>query len=292
MFDYSVVSKAFEQYAELQRSTAASLGSVLDSFKWLQAPSGKGRDEELEKLRKEFENYKEQVKRQHIYTRLDPEGQTKYFEDMSFRKLFDSRGDVQAAILSMDIRKSTDLMLHAREPKLFSDFVIGLIYELQAILKRNYGIYDKFTGDGVVAVFPEFYSGSDYVYYAINCALECCKMFDEYYKTNRKCFSIISNESYLRIGLDQGPVYINSLSNEFTAVGRTVVYACRLSSVDEERILLNSPMAESVLDRYPTLFSIIEKEVIIKHEGKVAAFEIERTLAEYQPSKPKWILSG
>jgi len=39
LFDYSVVSKAIEQYTELQRSTAASLSSVLDSFKWLQAPS-------------------------------------------------------------------------------------------------------------------------------------------------------------------------------------------------------------------------------------------------------------
>jgi hypothetical protein len=70
-----------------------------------------------------------------------------------------------------------------------------------------------------------------------------------------------------------------------------VVYACRLSAIDEERVLLNSPIAESVQAKYPTLFTVVEKEVIIKHEGKVTAFEILPTQAEFQPSKPEWISS-
>ena len=287
--DYSAFSKTFEQFTELQKSTAASLSSALESVRWLQAPSGKNKEAEIEKLRKEFDNYKEQVKRQHIYTRLHPDAQAKYFEDDMFRKQFDSRGNVRAAILSMDIRKSTDLMLHARDPQKFSEFIVGLVSELQAVLKRNLGIYDKFTGDGVVAIFPEFYSGPDFVYNAINCASQCAKLFDDYYRSNRNCFSLFSMESYMRAGLDEGPVYISSISNEFTAVGRPVVYACRLSGVDNERVLLNSPIAETVQDRYPALFAISEKEITIKHEGRVIAYEIRPIESEYSPSKPEWM---
>ncbi len=63
--------------------------------------------------------------------------------------------------MSIDIRRSTDLMLKAREPRLFADFVTGLCSKLKNLIVNNYGVFDKFTGDGVLAFFPDFYSGPD-----------------------------------------------------------------------------------------------------------------------------------
>jgi len=57
-------------------------------------------------------------------------------------------------------------MLKARSPALFAGFMTQLCAALEVTIKEEYGVFDKFTGDGVLAFFPEFFSGKDAGYHA------------------------------------------------------------------------------------------------------------------------------
>ena len=102
-----------------------------------------------------------------------------------FFNLFSESHNCKAFILAIDIRRSTELMLKARSPNLFESFIINLYDKLSAIIKRNFGVVDKFTGDGILAFFPDFYSGEDYGLMSMKAAFECHRMFFDFYKNNR-----------------------------------------------------------------------------------------------------------
>src|ERR1700730_4336105 len=101
-------------------------------------------------------------------------------------------------------------MLKAREPKLFAQFITTLARQLRNEVLENYGIFDKFTGDGILAFFPEFYSGSDAGYFALRAAPTCHKVFASHYEKHRHCFISVLKELGLGIGLDYGQVQCNS----------------------------------------------------------------------------------
>ena len=60
--------------------------------------------------------------------------------------------------MSIDIRRSTELMLKARTTELFAEFMAGLCEQLQGLIRDKFGIVDKFTGDGLLVSFLEFFS--------------------------------------------------------------------------------------------------------------------------------------
>jgi adenylate cyclase len=72
--------------------------------------------------------------------------------------------------MAVDLRRSTELMLKSRRPELFAEFILYLAQQLRMIILNNYGIFDKFTGDGVLAFFTDFYSGCDSGFRAITAA--------------------------------------------------------------------------------------------------------------------------
>jgi class 3 adenylate cyclase len=63
----------------------------------------------------------------------------------------------------------------------------------------NLGVFDKFTGDGILAFFPEFYSGPDAGYLAIQAADACHKVFADHYTNSRKCFISVLKDTGLGI---------------------------------------------------------------------------------------------
>jgi class 3 adenylate cyclase len=131
--------------------------------------------------------------------------------------------------MSIDIRRSTELMLKARSPEEFASFITTLSTELMKIVMESYGVFDKFTGDGVLAFFPEFYSGPEAASYAIATADKCHAAFARHYRTFRKSFTSVLTEIGLGIGIDYGSVHLVQLGRGLTVVGTAVVYACRLS---------------------------------------------------------------
>jgi hypothetical protein len=179
-------------------------------------------------------------------------------------------------------------MLKARQPEDFAHFIMGLCRKLSEIIITNYGIFDKFTGDGILAFFPDFYSGPDAGLLAVDAALKCHAFFEEHYKAHRNCFTSILRDIGLGIGIDSGPTFMVKIQGSLTLVGTPVVYTCRMSGAPATETLLNQPGFEEIFEKYSTYFNFEETALDIKNEGKILAYRITSNKAEYQPQVPDW----
>jgi class 3 adenylate cyclase len=207
--------------------------------------------------------------------------------DEAFYKLFESRS-VKAFILSIDVRKSTTLMLKARDPQLFAMFIEKLCDGLRAAVLANHGVFDKFTGDGILAFFPDFYTGDDSGYWAVQTASQCHKIFDECYSAHRNCFASVLSDVGLGIGIDFGVVRLVSSWGGMTVVGAPVVYACRMGAAPAGKTFLNQPAYEQVLEKYSAYCTLHEDSIEVKGEGKTVAYAVELGAKVHNPAAPDW----
>jgi hypothetical protein len=135
------------------------------------------------------------------------EFRNKFLENVTQSKL------CKMFVFSIDIRRSTELMLKARSPEKFASFITKLCNRIINIIFDNYGIVDKFTGDGILAFFPDFYSGEDAGYYVLDVAVRCHQAFNEIYKDFRSSFISVLKDIGLGIGIDYGEVHYRTLSD-------------------------------------------------------------------------------
>ncbi len=192
-------------------------------------------------------------------------------------------------MVSVDIRRSTELMLKARSPQQFAHFITTLCTELETIVKDNYGVVDKFTGDGILAFFPEFFAGEDAGFYAIAVADRCHRIFREKYREFRNSFTSVLNNVGLGIGIDYGPTHLVKMAGGLTVVGVPVVYACRMGGAPPEITLLNQPAYEKISEQFSACCSFQETELDIKHEGSMLAYEVRLYGKQYTPRVPTWV---
>ena len=211
----------------------------------------------------------------HIAPRICDEAREKLFTDEKFKELFNDGISCNAVVISIDIRRSTELMLKAREPKLFSKFITQLSDLLRENIIENYGIFDKFTGDGILAFFPTFYSGDDAILRALKSANECHNIFQAHYNDSRNSFNIFIKDVGLGIGIDYGKVTLVNNGNELTVVGIPVVYACRRSGAKAGDTLFNQPAIEEIIKLSGDSIKITETDIEIKNEGLATAYKVE-----------------
>ena len=230
---------------------------------------------EKRKLHDLLEELDVKQKINHILPRICEEAGEKLFTDEEFKKKFNDKHAYDTVVLSIDIRRSTELMLKARKPELFSKFITELSEKLSKIIIDNYGIFDKFTGDGILAFFPKFYSGESAIVRALKAAQECHNIFNEHYWNSRDCFNVFVKDVGLGIGVDYGNVTLVNTNNELTVVGIPVVYACRMSGAKAGETLLNQPAKEELVYQYKHHLKIIESEIDINNEGKALAYKVE-----------------
>ena len=224
----------------------------------------------------------------YILQRISEEARQSVLASKDLKRQFTPPSTCQAFIMSIDLRRSTELMLRARSPEASSEFISGLCNHLQKIIVRNHGVFDKFTGDGILAFFPDFFSGTDSGYYALNAADECHQLFSSFYKRHRHCFSVVMSEIGLGIGLDYGEVHLLRLADGLTVVGTPVVYACRLGSAPPSSTLLNQPAFEVISSKYSQYCSLAETKIDIKHEGPLTSYSASIARAGFIPAKPGW----
>jgi class 3 adenylate cyclase len=180
-------------------------------------------------------------------------------------------------------------MLKAREPKLYADFITNLCSDLTKIIVDDYGVFDKFTGDGLLCFFPSFYSGEDAPYYAIKAAAECHNKFTEHYQKNRKCFKTVLINVGLGIGIDYGKTHLVKMQDQLTVIGEPVVYACRLSGGEAGKTLINQPAYEILSELYGAYVDFKEDSIEIKHEGPTLAYIASLSKKSYVPKIPEWL---
>lgn len=241
---------------------------------------------ELNELKRELQS-KEKIN--HILPRISEEARQKLLESEDFRELFQDAKSCDSVVISIDIRRSTELMLKARKPELFSKFITELSQKLSERIIQNFGIFDKFTGDGILAFFPKFYSGEEAIIRALKAAEECHLIFEEHYNSSRECFNVFIKDIGLGIGIDFGNVTLVNTRNELTVVGIPVVYACRMSGAKAGDTILNQPAKEEILKTCKQHVKIIETEINIKNEGIALAYKVEINESAYELSNPIWI---
>ena len=192
--------------------------------------------------------------------------------------------------MSVDIRRSTELMLQARQPDQFARFITTLCNDLMSEVKDSFGVVDKFTGDGILAVFPEFFSGADAPYRAVTVASRCHEVFARNYRAFRSSFRSVLMNVGLGIGIDYGTLHFVQIAGGLTVVGQPVVFACRLAGCPPGKTLLNQPAYERVSEGFSGNIFAKETELDIKHQGPVLAYEITLNQLPYEPRVPDWLV--
>ena len=177
-----------------------------------QLQRSQGTEIALEAIRLDDELLLKQRDLRHLLDRVCEPAQTVLLGQGPLLDRFESTSLEDAFVMSIDIRRSTELMLKAREPQLFADFITELCIQLGGIIVDNLGVFDKFTGDGILAFFPMFFSGEDAGYLAVKAAEECHAAFTHHYAANRKCFTTILKDTGLGIGIDYGKVRLGARS--------------------------------------------------------------------------------
>jgi len=246
-------------------------------------------EESIKRLEKSNEKLSQQQRLHHLLYKVHPAAWEKLKSDEAFRKLFERDTPCHMFIMSIDIRKSTELMLNAKDPKSYQGFIITLCAQLKQIILENYGVFDKFTGDGILAFFPQFYSGEDAAYFAIKAAVECHASFFNHYKKNRSCFTVILKDVGLGIGIDFGETQLVNVQDWLTVIGTPVVYACRLSGAEAGHTLLNQQAYDEASQRFGEFINVREYEQPFKHQGSVIAYTVSLTEKTPKIKPPDWL---
>ena len=191
-----------------------------------------------------------------------------------------------AFLLSIDIRRSTDLMLNAKDAAKFAQFLDELSKGLAYLVKSHFGVFDKFTGDGALAFFPESFSGESAALNILLVAEKAHTFFAEHYRAFHSSFSSVLAETGLGIGIDYGDVNILRLSDGLTAVGKPVVYACRFSGAEAGTTLVNQNAFEMM--RADEALEFDKVLIDIKHQGKHWAYRPKNSPRKELIKEPEW----
>lgn len=224
-----------------------------------------------------------------LLTRVNEQAKALLLNSEEFRKNFLTTEKCNVYVMSVDIRRSTQLMLNARTPQQFADFITTLCRELEEVVKENYGVFDKFTGDGILAFFPDFFSGEDAGYNVVSAAIKCHQIFKDKYNEYRKSFTPVIQSTGLGIGIDYGPAHLVQIAGGLTVVGSPVVYSCRLGGAPKGATLLNQPAYEKISERFSEYCFFTETTLDIKNEGPILAYEVILNKKKYQSKQPTWV---
>jgi len=163
---------------------------------------------------------------------------------------------------------------------------------MRQVIIDNFGVFDKFTGDGILAFFPDFYSGKDAGFLCLDAAAKCHEVFAATYKSHRHCFMSVLADTGLGIGIDYGLVQVVQIGGDFTVVGTPVVYACRMGGCTAGDTFVNEPAFEKLFSDLSAYCDFDETVLEIKREGKTIAHRARLNGKTYSPGSPAWLMVG
>ncbi|HLX79498.1 MAG TPA: adenylate/guanylate cyclase domain-containing protein [Burkholderiales bacterium] len=145
----------------------------------------------------------------------------------------------EACILFSDARGFTEMSQNL-EPEALFEMLSGDLAAQVEIVNRHDGYVDKFSGDGVMAVFE----GGDMAAKCCRCALDILDHTREY--AAQKGLA----GTRLAIGIHMGPAVIGNLGSEdyldYTLVGTTVNLAARLCGIANQSIVVSRAVHDAV----------------------------------------------
>ncbi|MCX5905284.1 MAG: hypothetical protein NTV89_17845, partial [Proteobacteria bacterium] len=97
----------------------------------------KNDEKNKEKIKSLEATHEELVKKEelrYLLTRVNEKAKTKLLESDDFKKLFDDNKICDVVVMAIDIRRSTDLMLKAKTPTHYAEFITSLCKKLTDII--------------------------------------------------------------------------------------------------------------------------------------------------------------
>jgi hypothetical protein len=138
----------------------------------------------------------------------------------------------------------------------------------------NDGVFDKFTGDGILAHFPRFFSGPNAGLLALRAAERCHQAFQRLFLDYQEHFRQPPDQPQISIGIDFGRLIMTSVRGQLTVIGDAVVCACRLSDDPRGLTLVGNFGKVEILRAHPESVSFEQTGVDIKEaKSKKAAFQ-------------------
>ncbi len=139
----------------------------------------------------------------------------------------------QVTVLFADVKGSMD-MAEGQDPEQWRRIMQGFFSILAEEVRRFEGTVDKFTGDGIMAVFGAPIAHEDHARRACYAALRMLDDISEYAAELRRRHGLNFSA---RIGLDSGEVVAGAIGaggeGEYTAIGHTVGLAQRMEALAE-----------------------------------------------------------
>lgn len=260
-----VKSDLNKQLIEL-RQKAESRDELVDEYANL--------NEQLKRLSESHEHLEKKQSLSSLLQQVHPDHAQRLIDDLEFQAKFLESAGCKGYVMSVDIRRSTELMLKARRSLEFASFLSDLCLKLRQVVLEHDGVFDKFTGDGVLAFFPDFYSGESAGKKVLDAAQKCHQVFDKHYRSHRGAFLSVLKDAGLGIGIDFGDLNLVRISGAVTVVGPPVVYACRLGGAPAGETLVNHPAYSEIQKKFSRYFSFNETSLNFKHEGNILAYSV------------------
>ena len=138
----------------------------------------------------------------------------------------------QVTVLFADVTGSMDLAERI-DPERWQEIMDGFFALLAAAVNRLEGTVDKFTGDGIMALFGAPRAQEDHAQRACYAALEMRKAIQGYADELRRTDGISFTT---RVGINSGEVVVGAIGEEgleYTAIGHTVGLAQRMEALAE-----------------------------------------------------------
>lgn len=223
-----------------------------------------------------------------IQVRLRGNEEPAVLEDKSETFLESLEDDkLEFVIMCVDIVGSTKLSTKL-EPKNYTALISTTLYEMSEIIPKFHGHVLKYTGDGLVAYFPEpsFITKNDL---AIDCALTIRRLV--YSGLN----PVFENEGYpsinIRIGLDSGEAYVITIGSPKTKqhkdiIGAVVSLAAKIQSLGDPGDILLGDVTQTNLH---TMWREICEEIKLSEEwvykgGDGKPYKVHRVKFGYAPT--------
>jgi class 3 adenylate cyclase/DNA-binding IscR family transcriptional regulator len=181
----------------------------------------------------------------------------------------------QVTVLFADVRGSMDLA-ERTEPEEFQALMGRLFAILSGGVHRFGGTVDKFTGDGIMALFGAPVAHEDHARRACYAALHLRDELAEFAAELRRSRGL---DLLVRMGLNSGEVVVGSIGDEqepvYTAVGRTVGLAQRMEQLAQPGTTCLTDATAKLVEGYVTLTDLGTFDVR-GVSGSVRVYELGR----------------
>jgi class 3 adenylate cyclase/tetratricopeptide (TPR) repeat protein len=193
-------------------------------------------------------------------------------------KILTTRGSIEGerklvTVLFADVANYTSIS-EKLDPEEVHQIMDGCFKVLMDEIHRYEGTIDKFTGDGVMALFGAPVAHEDHAQRACYAALAIQRAIKEYgEKIEKEC----GVEFKMRVGLNSGPVIVGSVGNDlrmdYTAIGDTTNLASRMESMARPgTVLLSADTYRMARDFFK--FEPLGKVRVKGKEEPVEAYEL------------------